>query len=58
MVGHNKLGEVVVNIPKTDTDADGNFFLCFTPDQARGLANTLRAKAKLVEAELKKHETE
>lgn len=40
-VGHNDRFEVVINHPQLDVDEHGSGYLCFSPRQARSLANLL-----------------
>lgn len=44
-VGCNDRGEVVINHPSLETDANGCGHIVFSPDQARNLARILFAKA-------------
>ena len=40
-VSHDENFQVIVNLPKLDTDAEGLSWMAFSPRQARGLAKLL-----------------
>jgi hypothetical protein len=51
-VGTNGRGEVLVNHPNLEPDADGVGHIVFSPNQARNLATLLIGKANDADAEL------
>jgi len=47
---HDKV-DVIVNFPALPTDENGNFWIRFSPDQARHFAKNLNKHADAIEAE-------
>lgn len=50
-VGTNGKGEVIINHPDLQRDADGIAHIVFSPNQARNLARLLNEKAKDADTE-------
>lgn len=52
LVGTNGEGEVIINHPDIQVDADGAGHIVFSPRQARGLARLLLKCARLAQEEI------
>jgi hypothetical protein len=53
-VGTDGKGEVVINHPDLLTDADGNGYITFSPEQAEGLSQLLLKFAAIAREEASK----
>lgn len=53
-IGTNGKGEIVVNHPELQVDADGLGFIVFSPSQARAFAETMKRKADDADREIER----